>query len=71
MAKTGHSDLRVQSTVTSISEDEDWVYVTYTDKDGRERQIKSRFLVGADGKTGFTRKRYLEPRGIVMEKASQ
>ena len=50
MAKNGHSDLRVQSTVLSISEDEDWVYVNYTDKDGQEHRIKGRFLVGADGK---------------------
>ena len=71
MAKNGHSELRVQSTVLSISEDEDWVYVNYTDKDGQEHRIRGRFLVGADGKTGFTRKRYLEPRGIYMNKAHQ
>lgn len=71
MAANRHSNLRVQSTVVSIREDEDWIYVTYTDKDGQERRMKSRFLVGADGKTGFTRKRYLEPQGIVMEKAHQ
>jgi hypothetical protein len=28
-------------------------------------------LVGADGKTGFTRKNYLEPLGIRMEQAHQ
>lgn len=71
MAENGHSDLRVQSTVLSISEDEDWVYVKYMDKDGRERRLRGRFLVGADGKTGFTRKRYLEPQGILMDKAHQ
>ena len=71
MAESGHSHLRAQSTVLSISEDEDWVYVKYKDKDGQELRIKSRFLVGADGKTGFTRKRYLEPQGIYMEKVHQ
>ena len=71
MAENGYSHLRVQSTVLSISEDEDWVYVSYTNKDGQERRIRSRFLVGADGKTGFTRKRYLEPQGIYMEKVHQ
>lgn len=71
MAENGHSHLRVQSTVLSISEDEDWVYVSYTNKDGQERRIRSRFLVGADGKTGFTRKRYLEPQGIYMERVHQ
>ncbi|KAK7178052.1 putative monooxygenase [Paraphaeosphaeria sporulosa] len=29
------------------------------------------FLVGADGKTGYTRKKYLEPKGILIEKVSQ
>lgn len=71
MAENGHSHLRVQSTVLSISEDEDWVYVSYTNRDGQERRIKSRFLVGADGKTGFTRKRYLEPQGVYMERVHQ
>ena len=71
MAKNRHSDLRVRSTVLSIREDEDWVYVKYTDKDGQEHRIRGRFLVGADGKTGFTRKRYLEPQGILMDKALQ
>ena len=71
MAQNGHSDLRVQSTVLSISEDEDWVYVRYTDKDGQEHHIRSRFFVGADGKTGYTRKCYLEPQGISMDKAHQ
>jgi 2-polyprenyl-6-methoxyphenol hydroxylase-like FAD-dependent oxidoreductase len=63
-----YSDVRVQSTVTGISEDEEWVYVNYSGADGETRHIKSRFLVGADGKTGFTRKMYLKPRGVVTEK---
>lgn len=70
MAQNGHSDLRVQSTLLSISEDEDWVYVRYTDKDGQEHRIRSRFFVGADGKTGYTRKCYLEPRGISISLGS-
>ena len=28
-------------------------------------------MVGADGKTGYTRKKYLEPKGIIMEQCSQ
>ncbi|VUC22234.1 unnamed protein product [Clonostachys rosea] len=65
------SDLRLGSTVTLIYEDEDWAYVTYQEADGREKQIRSRFVVGADGKTGFVRKKYLEPKGIRMETVSQ
>jgi 2-polyprenyl-6-methoxyphenol hydroxylase-like FAD-dependent oxidoreductase len=68
---TGHADIRCTSTLTSIEEDEEWVYVKYVDGSGEERRIRGKFLAGADGKTGFTRKRYLEPKGIHMEKASQ
>lgn len=53
--------------MTSISEDDDWVYATYTNTAGVEKYIRGRFLVGADGKTGFTRKKYLEPKGIQMQ----
>ena len=59
------------STVTAIDEDLDWVYVNYTDVHGKPCKIRSKFLVGADGKTGFTRKKYLEPKGIQMEKNSK
>ncbi len=69
--KSKHADIRCSSTLTSISEDEDWVYVTYTDAKGEERRIRGKFLAAADGKTGFTRKKYLEPKGVHMEKASQ
>lgn len=70
MKSSNKSSLRVGSTLTSIFEDDDWVYVTYDDDRGTEHRLKSKFLVGADGKTGFTRKKYLEPKGIRMEQAS-
>jgi 2-polyprenyl-6-methoxyphenol hydroxylase-like FAD-dependent oxidoreductase len=70
MASTEHSTLRVGSTLTSISEDTEWVYATYADKDGNEHRLRGKFLVGADGKTGFTRKKYLEPKGVKMEQVS-
>lgn len=70
-AHTGYHELRPQSTVTSISEDVDWVYVTYTDATGKDCTLRSKFMVGSDGKTGFTRKKYLEAKGILMEQASQ
>jgi 2-polyprenyl-6-methoxyphenol hydroxylase-like FAD-dependent oxidoreductase len=57
--------------MTFISEDSDWVYAQYSDITGATRRIRARFLVGADGKTGYTRKRYLESRGIKLEQASQ
>ncbi|KFZ13759.1 hypothetical protein V502_06464 [Pseudogymnoascus sp. VKM F-4520 (FW-2644)] len=62
-------NLRSNSTVVAIEEDEEFVYVEYRDGNGQTRKVRAKFLVGADGKTGFTRKKYLEPRGVVMEKS--
>lgn len=61
-------DLRSESTVVAIDEDEKNVYVHYESAQNGKHTIKAKFLVGADGKTGFVRKKYLEPRGITMEK---
>lgn len=71
MSSTPFSDLRSSSTVTKIWEDESWVYCQYLDAAGTEHSIRSKFLVGADGKTGFTRKNYLEPKGVKLEKAKK
>ena len=65
------SDLRVGSTIVSVREDNGFVYVEYTSADGILRKMRSRFTVGADGKTGYTQKRYLVPKGIIMEQCSQ
>jgi 2-polyprenyl-6-methoxyphenol hydroxylase-like FAD-dependent oxidoreductase len=64
-----YSDLRVESTIVSISEDEEFVHIEYTDATGQARKARAKFFVAADGKTGFTRKKYLEPRGVIMEKS--
>ncbi|KAH9213520.1 hypothetical protein DL95DRAFT_302173 [Leptodontidium sp. 2 PMI_412] len=61
------SEIRPGSTVQSISDDGAYVYVTYTNVEAEQKTLRARFFVGADGKTGFTRKRYLEPKGITME----
>ncbi|KAJ9634125.1 hypothetical protein H2204_006456 [Knufia peltigerae] len=63
------SELKLGCTVTRIEETDDHVRVKYTDDSmgGVEKSIKGKFLVGADGKTGFTRKMYLEKRGVVLE----
>ena len=63
--------MRSRCSLVSISEDEEWVYAKYVDASGEEKQIRSRFLVGADGKTGFTRKMYLEPKGVQMQWAER
>lgn len=54
--------------MTSIREDDEWVHVQYVDNNDHQKSIRARFLVGADGKTGFTRKQYLEPRGVQLDK---
>ncbi|CCT75087.1 uncharacterized protein FFUJ_11171 [Fusarium fujikuroi IMI 58289] len=65
----GTAKLRLGSTVNSITEDKDWVYARYTNKSNQTGIVRARFLVGADGKTGFTRKQYLEPKGVTMDQA--
>ena len=59
--------LREGCTLSEITEDDDFVYVHYRSSTETLHRIRGRFLVGADGKTGFTRKKYLEPRGVIME----
>lgn len=66
MRATPSSDLRSGCELTAISEDKDWVYIEYLDMSGTQRRLRSRFLVAADGKTGFVRKHYLEPKGIDL-----
>ena len=61
------SELRLGTTLTGIAEDKNWVYANYTDNKGSEHKIRSKFVVGADGKTGFIRKRYLEPKGVLLQ----
>lgn len=69
MAANGLSQLRSGCSVTHLSENKVWTYCEYTDSEGNARRIRSKFFVGADGKTGYTRKKYLEPKGIQMERA--
>jgi 2-polyprenyl-6-methoxyphenol hydroxylase-like FAD-dependent oxidoreductase len=71
MEKSELCELRSSCTLTSISEDDSWVYATYRDQAGSEKQVQAKFLVGADGKTGYTRKQYLEPKGIKLEWAEK
>ncbi|KFZ01298.1 hypothetical protein V500_00813 [Pseudogymnoascus sp. VKM F-4518 (FW-2643)] len=68
--RTDYSQIRSSCTVTQIDEDDDWVYCQYSDASGNSQSIRAKFVVGADGKTGFTRKKYLEPKGVQMEQSS-
>ena len=63
--------LRRGATMTEIREDNGNVYVTYRTADAGTHRVRAKFLVGADGKTGFVRKNYLESKGVVMEKSSK
>lgn len=65
------SEVRAGATLTSISEDAERVVVEYQDAEGDTRKLAAAFLVGADGKTGYVRKRYLEPKGVIMERCNQ
>lgn len=66
----GVATLCLGACVTAVKECDDWVDTTYIDSLGTQRTVRSRFIVGADGKTGFLRKQYLEPKGIILEHAS-
>ncbi|KAL4894483.1 hypothetical protein BDV59DRAFT_207101 [Aspergillus ambiguus] len=70
MSASPLSSLRPQSIVTDLREDDHWTYCTYQDVEGTQHKIRALFFVGADGKTGFTRKRYLEAKGVRMEKVT-
>jgi 2-polyprenyl-6-methoxyphenol hydroxylase-like FAD-dependent oxidoreductase len=50
--------------VTACTQKDDRVEVSYTKIDGNIAQLRGRFLVGADGKRGLVRKKFLEPKGI-------
>ncbi|KAK4862426.1 hypothetical protein LT330_002559 [Penicillium expansum] len=71
MASSSFCQLKTNSSMVNIREEGDHVYSQYRDAQGKTHSLKSRFLVGADGKTGFTRKSFLEPLGIRMEQAHQ
>ncbi|KAF4219349.1 hypothetical protein CNMCM8980_003080 [Aspergillus fumigatiaffinis] len=70
MLASSTCSLRSKSTVVDLKEDDDWTYCTYKNAKGTERRIRARFFVGADGKTGFTRKQYLEEKSVFMEKVT-
>jgi 2-polyprenyl-6-methoxyphenol hydroxylase-like FAD-dependent oxidoreductase len=67
----GVAGMQLGARVTSIWEDEDWVYARYTDTSNQDHTVRGKFLIGADGKTGFTRKQYLEPQGITLDQAME
>jgi 2-polyprenyl-6-methoxyphenol hydroxylase-like FAD-dependent oxidoreductase len=56
--------LRSGCEVVDRVEDGDGVTVTYCDRNRAHHTIRANWLVGADGKKGVVRKKFLEPHGI-------
>lgn len=60
-------ELRIGCEVINREEDRDHTVVRYLDQNGVRHSIRTSWLVGADGKRGVVRKRFLEPEGIKQE----
>ncbi|CZR60147.1 related to monooxygenase [Phialocephala subalpina] len=68
IAKSPHCTLRTGSEVVGREDLDDGVIVEYHDDRNTVKRVKCSYLVGADGKTGVVRKRFLEPTaGIKQE----
>jgi 2-polyprenyl-6-methoxyphenol hydroxylase-like FAD-dependent oxidoreductase len=67
IAKLPSLDLRSGCEVIGRTEDRETVVVEYKDRDGDIRELRAKWLVGADGKGGVVRKRFLEPEGIKQQ----
>ena len=66
--RSDYSQLRIECNLYSIVENRDWLYLSYRDRNSKNVKLRCKALVGADGKTGFVRKQYLEAKGVVMER---
>ena len=53
--------------VISRTEYPDDLVIEYRSATGNMDRIRSRFLVGADGKRGVVRKHFLEPEGVEQQ----
>jgi 2-polyprenyl-6-methoxyphenol hydroxylase-like FAD-dependent oxidoreductase len=60
-------DLRIGCEVLDRIEEEAGVIVKYNDEQGNVHSIRTSYLVGADGKRGVVRKKFLEREGIRQE----
>ncbi|KAI5925442.1 monooxygenase-like protein [Camillea tinctor] len=60
-------DLRCGCTVVGREEQDLGVVVEYIDTTGRSRYISGSWLVGADGKRGVVRKKFLEPSAGIKQ----
>lgn len=59
--------LRSGCEVLDRDEEDTGIVVKYKDEEGNIRSIRTLYLIGADGKRGIVRKKFLEPEGIIQE----
>jgi len=64
--KSTYCKLRTGCSVLSRENLENRIIVHYKENE-TERQIKTQWLIGADGKTGVVRKKFLEPTADVQQ----
>jgi 2-polyprenyl-6-methoxyphenol hydroxylase-like FAD-dependent oxidoreductase len=60
-------ELRAGCEVVGRTEEDGYTVVEYLDEKGVSKLVKTSWLVGADGKRGIVRKKFLEPEGIKQE----
>lgn len=60
-------DLRTGCEVITRREEDDHTIIEYKSQTGEVHTIRTSWLVGADGKRGVVRKKFLEPEGIRQE----
>jgi 2-polyprenyl-6-methoxyphenol hydroxylase-like FAD-dependent oxidoreductase len=64
VSDSDYAELRLGCEVTSVEELAEGVKVQYICQNGPRAQLTGNFLVGADGKRGYVRKKHLEAKGI-------
>lgn len=67
IARLPSIDLRPGCEVIGRTEEPETVLIEYKDRNGDVRKLRAKWLVGADGKGGIVRKKFLEPEGIKQE----
>jgi 2-polyprenyl-6-methoxyphenol hydroxylase-like FAD-dependent oxidoreductase len=53
--------------VLGRTEEDGYTIVEYLDEKGAFKSVRTSWLIGADGKRGIVRKKFLEPEGIKQE----
>lgn len=62
-------ELRVGCEVIDRQQEGELTVIEYLSSDGERHSVRTSWLVGADGKRGVVRKRFLEPEGIRQEES--